>query len=215
MRSTDLPAREVLLSKVLQILQVTGLGEREVSYLTGNSAQFNNLKLSSLPTQASDDSDAKAAVLFSQFLTLADYADLRKGPAGGTDGLIDVFQAASQSAPPLPPATVLANLTRRDPQVVQDVAAALGPEPHFTNNLGIRRVWDALQLVQIVGLPVASLTAVSALRRSHPAAPDAIAGNFKNAVKAQYTADQWRPIAQSVFDPLRRRRNAMRWSPTW
>jgi hypothetical protein len=85
----------VLLAKVLQILQVTGLDQREVSYLAGNAAQFQNLNLSSLPTQASEDSPAKAAALFAQFLTLADYADLRKGPAGGTDGLVDVFQAAA------------------------------------------------------------------------------------------------------------------------
>ena len=145
----------VLLSKVLQILQVTGLDEREVSYMTANAAQFSNLKLSALPTQASDDSVANAVALFAQFLTLADYADLRKGPAGGTDGLVDVFQAASQSSPATPPWTILANLTRRDSQVVQDVAAALGPDPHFLSNTGIRRMWDALQLVQIVGLPVA------------------------------------------------------------
>jgi hypothetical protein len=37
----------------------------------------------------------KAVALFSQFLTLADYADLRKRPAGGTDGLIEVFQAVA------------------------------------------------------------------------------------------------------------------------
>ena len=196
----------VLLSKVLQILQVIALDEREVSYLNANAAQFNNLNLGALPTQASDDSVAKAIVLFSQFLTLVDYADLRKGPAGGTDGLVDVFQAASQSSPPTPPSTLLANLTRRDPQVVQDVATALGTDPHFLNNVGIRRMWDALQIVQIVRLPVKSLSAATAIVTANPTAPDQIAANFKNAVKAQYTPDQWRPIAQSVFDPLRQKK---------
>jgi hypothetical protein len=198
----------VLLSKVLQILQVTGLDEREVGYMTApaNAPQFNNLNLGALPTQASDDSVAKAIVLFSQFLTLADYADLRKGPAGGTDGLVDVFEAASQISPPTPPSTLLANLTRRDSQVVQDVATALGADPHFLNNVGIRRMWDALQLVQIVRLPVKSLSDATAIVTPNPTAPDKIAANFKNAVKAQYTPDQWRPIAQSVFDPLRRRK---------
>jgi hypothetical protein len=149
---------------------------------------------------------ANAVALFAQFLTLADYADLRKGPAGGADGLVDVFQAASQSSPATPPWTILANLTRRDSQVVQDLAAALGPDPHFLSITGIRRMWDALQLLQIVGLPVASLSAVTAIVAGAPAKPDAIAANFKNAVKAQYTADQWRPIAKSVFDPLRRKK---------
>ena len=86
---------QVLLSKVLEILGVTLLDQRELSYMAANASQFNNLRLSSLPTQASDDSVAKAVALFSQFLTLADYADLRKGPVGGSDGLIDVFQAAA------------------------------------------------------------------------------------------------------------------------
>ena len=199
-------SQELLLSKVLQILQVTGLGLREVSYLAANSAQFNNLDLSALPTQASDDSTPKAILLFAQFLTLADYADLRKGPAGGADGLISVFQAATQTAPPSPPSTVLANLTRRDPQVVLAVANALGPDPHFVNNVGIRRVWNALQLVQVIGLPVAALVQSTAIVSPAPPSPDLIAENFKNAVKAQYTPDQWRPIAQSVFDPLRRKK---------
>jgi hypothetical protein len=196
----------ILLSKVLQILQVTGLDLRELSYLVAHAAQFSNLRLSSLPTQAADDTPAKAAKLFTQFLTLADYADLRKGPAGGTDGLIDVFQAASQASPPVPPATLLANLTRRDPQTVQAVATALGTSPHFTNNLGIRRMWDALQLVQLLGLPVQAVSAATAIVTAAPPAPDAIAANFRNAVKSQYTPEQWRPIAQSVYDPLRRKK---------
>ncbi len=197
---------KVLLSKLLQIVQVTGMDERELAYLVAHSSQFGNLKFSGLPTQASDDSVARAQPLFEQFLTLADYADLRKGPAGGTDGLIDVFEAASQVAPPVPPAAILANLTRRDPQVVQAVATALGADPHFVNNTGIRRLWEALQIVQIVRLPVESLSASMAIVTASPTAPDSIAANFKNAVKAQYTADQWRPIAQSVFDPLRRKK---------
>jgi Neuraminidase-like domain/Salmonella virulence plasmid 28.1kDa A protein len=340
-----------LVGKVLQILAVTGLDQRELSYVVSNAPQFNNLRLSALPTQASDDSPAKATALFSQFLTLADYADLRKGPAGGTDGLVDVFQAATttpglavsyyptsdetgtphasgiaataDTADPtnsvagtessrfegyfvvpadgsydffaelgragakvtfrveaprgstslalpvvlqhtaaadgeethqavtltagvpyhltldfqtlnagvasllvqtaslpkgplnrlvlypvsqLPPWIVLANLTRRDPQVVHDVADALGPDPHFSNNVGIRRMWDALQLVQILRLPVQALTASTAIATPTPASPDVIAGDLRNAVKAQYTADQWRPIAQSVYDPLRQKK---------
>jgi hypothetical protein len=46
---------KVLLSKVLQILQRTATGKREISYLIAHSAQFSDLKLNSLPTQASDD----------------------------------------------------------------------------------------------------------------------------------------------------------------
>jgi hypothetical protein len=342
---------QTLLAKVLQIVAVTGLDTREVSYLVSNAPQFNNLRLSGLPTQASDDTPAKAVQLFSQFLTLVDYADLRKGPAGATDGLIDVFQAAvtpsglsavyyptaDETGAPhasgiaatadttdstnsvagtqscrfegclvvpadgsydfflqlgkagakatfrldaprgttplanpaviqrtaaadgeethqavtltagvpyhftlhgqalgggtarllvqtaalakgplnrlvlypvsqLPPWNILGSLTRRDPQVVRDVADALGPAPHFLNNVGVRRLWDALQLVQILRLPVQALSASLAIATPAPTSPDAIAADFKNAVKAQYNSDQWRPIAQLVFDRLRQKK---------
>ena len=196
----------ILLAKVLQLLGGTHIGERELAYMVANATHFANIRLRALPTRTADDSDANAAALFAQFLALADYADLRKTVAGGTDGLIGVFQAFGQTAPAVPAATLLANLTRRDPQIITDVAAALGPQPHFADSAGVRRVWDALQVVQLIGLPVASLVAATAIVNTTPANPDQIAANFKNAVKAQYSADQWRPIAQSVFDVLRRRK---------
>jgi hypothetical protein len=222
---------QVLLAKVLQILQVTGLDEREVAYLAANAASFNDFNLSLLPTEASDDSVANAVVLFSQFLTLADYANLRNGPAGKTDGLIDVFENVGQvfaeaagtfssNLNPAAPWTALANLTRRDPQVVRELGkyfgfvkettsgtslqvTALGD---FADDRGVRRLWEALKLQQTVGIPVAALTAATAIVSAAPPSPDAIAANFKNAVKARYTADAWLPVAQSVFDPLRQKK---------
>jgi hypothetical protein len=225
----------LLLSKALQILQVTGLGEREISYLIANSSQFSNLRLSSLPTRLGDISSANVTALFSQFLTLADYADLRKGPGGSTDGLINIFEnvgqtfteaASSQDTnkDPATPWTRLANLTRRDASVVRAVAESFGllqsqvvgaarrvtATDDFGNNRGIRRIWEALQLVQIVGIPVVPLIASTGIASAAPPAgsptPDLIAENFKNAVKAQYDADAWRPIAQSVFDQLRKKK---------
>lgn len=227
----DFGRARILFSKVLQIMQVTGLDLREITYLTANAAQFNNLKLSALPTQPADDSSTSAITLFSQFLTLADYADLRKGPAGGSDGLIDVFANVGEIFTEAPtsqdtnknsatPWTSLANLTRRDAAIVRAIAEYFGLVQEnivsgvrqvtaggdFGNNLGLRRIWQALQLQQIVRLPVASLTAATAIVSANPASPDLIAANLKNAVKAQYTPDSWRPIAQSVFDPLRRKK---------
>jgi hypothetical protein len=226
---------KTLVAKVLQILQTFGLDERELNYLIGNAAQFGNLRLSALPTLASDDSPAAAVALFAQFLTLADYADLRRGPAGGTDGLIAVFENVGKSYVEVAgsnaanndattPWTRLGSLTRRDPQVIRDVALALGllqrvpagpnvqvtATGDFGNNRGIRRIWDALQVVQVVGIPVASLTAATVIASLAPPvgspAPDAIAATLKNAVKARYTPDAWRPIAKSVFDKLRQKK---------
>jgi hypothetical protein len=226
---------KILLSKVLQILEVTELDEREISYLAANAAQFNNLKLSALPTQPGDDSPAKAVTLFSQFLTLADYADLRKGPAGGSDGLIAVFDnvgqtftetVASQDAnnDADAPWTSLANLTRRDAATVRAVAIYFSlikeqivggnrqvtATGDFGNNKGIRRIWQALQLLQIAGVPTAPLTAATLIAAQAPPAgspaPSVIAANLGNAVQAQYTTATWLPIAQSVFDKLRQKK---------
>src|SRR5262249_2836105 len=55
---------KTLLAKVLQILQGTAIGERELAYFVGHASQFGNLRLSALPTQASDDSVANATALF-------------------------------------------------------------------------------------------------------------------------------------------------------
>ena len=78
-----------LLAKTLQILETTGIDVREIGYMIANAPLFSDLRLSSLPTQPSD---ANMTSLFAQMLMLIDYADLRKNPAGATDGLIDVFQ---------------------------------------------------------------------------------------------------------------------------
>ncbi|HEY2499455.1 MAG TPA: neuraminidase-like domain-containing protein [Candidatus Angelobacter sp.] len=222
---------KTLLAKVLQILQVTGLDNREINYLVANSSDFNNLRLSSLPTQPSDDSAANAISLFSQFLALADYADLRKGPVGGGDGLIDVFNGVGEvftEAASFPdsnnnsatPWTALANLTRRDSASVRAIGEYFGliqdqivgadrqvqAIGDFANNKGIRRIWQALQLLQIAGIPVASLTASTIIVSTAPPSPDLIAANFKNSVKAQYTEANWLPVAQSVFDKLRQKK---------
>jgi len=224
-----------LLSKVTQILGTFGLTEREAGYIGANSAQFNNLNLSALPTQASDDSVPKAIALFAGFLALSAYADLRKGPAGGTGRLVDVFENVGQTfIEPLAtqssndneatPWTRLAYLTRRTPQAVRDVAKQLGliqeqtvgPNRQvkavgdFANHKGIWRMWDAIQVVQKIGVPVATLSASSIVASIAPPAgalaPEVAADNLKNAVKAQSTPDAWRPIAQSVFDKLRRKK---------
>ncbi len=224
-----------LLSKVTQILGTFGLTEREAGYIAANSGQFSNLNLSALPTQASDDSLPKAIALFAGFLALSAYADLRKVPAGGTGRLVDVFENVGQTfTEPVAtqssndndatPWTRLAYLTRRTPQAVRDVAKQLGliqeqtvatnrqvkAVGDFANHKGIRRIWEAVQVVQQIGVPVASLAASSIVASIAPPAgalaPDVAADTLKNAVKAQSTPDAWRPIAQSVFDKLRRKK---------
>jgi hypothetical protein len=225
-----------LLAKALQILSTTNINVREIGYMIAKAQLFSNLRLSSLPTQPSD---ANMTNLFTQMLTLIDYADLRKNPARGTDGLIDVFEgvgttfaeapgSAATNTNPAAPWTALANLFRRDVASVRAIAdyfgltqdQIVGPNQNVTavgdfgDNKGIRRIWQALELIQILGIPVSTLTASTVIASVSPPAsapaPNQIATNFKNAVKAQYTESQWLPIAQSVFDPLRQaKRNAL------
>ena len=90
---------ETLLSKTFQLIQGFGLDEAEVVYLISYAADFGGLNFNALPTQVSDDSPSKATNLFGRFLRLANYGNLRKGPAGGTDGLITIFQNARQFIP--------------------------------------------------------------------------------------------------------------------
>ena len=225
-------ASYTLLSKALQILETTSLDAREISYIIANARLFSNLRLSSLPTQPSD---ANMIGLFAQMLALIDYADLRKNPAGGTDGLIDVFKGVgttfteapgsqASNANPLTPWAALATLFRRNVAdvrsiaeffgLIQDTVTGSGSSAvqnvtaigDFGDNKGIRRIWQALQLIQILGIPVSAVTASTMIASlTNPAAaPNQIATNLENAVKAQYTLTLWLPIAQSVFDPLRK-----------
>ncbi len=143
---------QVLLAKAWQLIGGFQLDEDEVIYLLSNPADFGNLSLNALPTQASDHTVAGAQALFGQFLRLANYAALRNGPAGGTDGLIAVFSNARQVIPlaPLPPGwtalqvtsqnlfQAIANVTRRDIPTIQSVIAQLwGPGAIQTANVGV------------------------------------------------------------------------------
>ncbi len=93
------------------------LDEAEVIYLLSNPADFGNISLNALPTQASDHTVAGAQALFGQFLRLAYTTPaLRNGPAGGTDGLVAVFSNARQVIPlaPLPPGLTALQVTSQN-----------------------------------------------------------------------------------------------------
>ncbi len=239
---------QILLDKTWQLIRGFELDENEVIYIATHTADFGNVSFNALATQASDDSTPKAKKLFGQFLRLANYADLKKGPAGGTDGMINVFQNARQTVPvtPLPPGVTtplqwasqnfyqaVATLTRRDAATIQatvmqlwgtgaiqttTTGAGAQAQFHFTvaplvNDLGFRRLWEALQMIQTLGVQPQVLkqtTAIAypsrAVTSTNPDPGITIASALRNAVKSQYTPDQWRPLAQSVFDRLRQKK---------
>jgi peptidoglycan hydrolase-like protein with peptidoglycan-binding domain len=231
---------EILLAKTMQLIQGFGLDEPEVVYILSHATDFGGVSFNALPTEISDDSPSKARNLFGQFLRLVNYANLRKTAAGGTDGLITIFQNARQSIPsalrqPAQPASqnfcrLIANLTRRDPGTIQatitqlwgsavfntsTVGTGAQAQVQFTvaplvNEIGFSRLWEALQMVQTLAVEPATLGQVTgivypvrAVISTNADQGVTIAAALRNAIKAQFTPDLWRPIAQAVFDPLR------------
>jgi peptidoglycan hydrolase-like protein with peptidoglycan-binding domain len=231
---------EILLAKTLQLMQGLGLDETEVTYIVSHASDFGGVSFSALPTQLSDDSPAKARNLFGQFLRLANYANLRKAAAGGSDGLITIFQNARQLIPSTMSQSaqqvsqnfcqLIGNLTRRDPGTIQATITQLWGSGVFNtstlgtgaqaqlqfmvaplvSDIGFGRLWEALQMVQTLAIEPKTLGQTTGiiyparaviLTNADPGA--AIAAALRNAIKAQFTQDLWRPIAQSVFDPLR------------
>ena len=193
----------ILLSKALQLIQALTLSEREVRYLLTHSADFGGINLSKLPTRSGQDTPAGAKALFAQFLRLAGYARLKRDIAGGTDDLIEVFEAAT----PAQAYALLATLTRREEGTVRATAEALFATPAFSSEEPLLRLWDALQVVERFGVPVATIVGWTGIVRAG-ATPEqrfGIAIDVKQAIKARFEADSWQRVAQPIFDGLRRR----------
>lgn len=193
----------VLLSKALQLIQGLNLNEREVRYLLTHAADFGNLSLSALPTRAGDDTPERAKALFAQFLRLAGYARLKRELAGGTDELIGVFE--TQAAVEV--YALLAKLMRRDETTVKTVADLLFTAPSFRNELALQRLWEALQIVERLGVPANSVLGWTKIVSAAATSQErfAIARDLKETIKARFEPENWRRIAQSVFDKLRQR----------
>jgi len=195
----------LLLSKVLQLIQSLDLTEREMRYLLtpSHAADFGDLDLSKLPTHAADDTLDGSKALFGQFLRLGGYARLKRDLAGGTDDLIGIFEtSAIEQVYPL-----IAQLTRREEITVKETAKALFTDPSFKNELNLQRLWEALQVVERFGAPVASMFRWTRIV-SATATPDqrfAIARDLKEAIKARFEPETWQRVAQPIFDKLRQR----------
>jgi hypothetical protein len=218
-----------LLSKALQIIAGFGLNERETRYLLTHHTDFPELDLSKLPTREADDSPPGAQALFGQFTRLADYARLKQELAGGGDDLIGVFENARRVNREIAGAEEaktahfepFARLTRREAATVRAAAESLGfaittaadgngqrvETPDLANEKGLTRLWEALKVVETLGVPTGAVVRWTEI--INPAKiPDerfAIARDLKNTVKARYEQENWRRIAQSIFDKLRQR----------
>ena len=71
----------------------------------------------------------------------------------------------------------------------------------------MQRLWEALQVVERFGVPVASLLAWTRIV-SAAATPEQrfeIARDLKEAIKARFEPETWQRVAQPIFDKLRQR----------
>jgi hypothetical protein len=193
----------ILLRKVLQLLQTLQLDGREVRYLCTHSADFGDLSFSELPTREEDDTPVAAKALFSPFEHLARYSRLKRDMAGGSDGLISVFEAKRvEEAYPL-----IGKLIRRGEDVVKATAIGVFAVPVFPNEEAVQRLWEALQVVERLGVPVNSITKWTRIVSASATATEryGIARDLKETVKARFDTESWQGVAQPIFDKLRQR----------
>ncbi len=202
-----------LLSKALTLLQELGLSEREARYLLTHAAEFGNVNLSELPTAPVGNTPAEqaaAAARFEGFLRLAAYARLKRDLGAGADDLIAIFEANGTTGADKLDALVyplIARLTRRDPFVVKSVARALFVAPDFANEAPLQRLWQGLQIVERIGVPVGALLEWTGIVSRGATAEQRfrIAGDTREAIRARFEPEAWQRLAQPIFDRLRQR----------
>lgn len=199
----------MLLSKALQLVQSLGMSEREIRYLLTHAGDFNKVNLSELPTEAVGDTPVEKGATtnrFTRFLRLAAYARLKRDLSSGADDLIDVFEV-NGTGDLDKVYSLIAKLTRRDHATIEAVAEALVAAPSFNSEKPLAQLWEALQVVERFGVPVASLTEWT--RIVTPAATPKqrfeVARDLKEAIKARFETETWQRVAQPIFDKLRQR----------
>lgn len=195
-----------LLTKCLALAQGFGLNERELRYLLTHAGDFGNVDLKKLPTAVGDDSPAGAIALFGQFLRLLEYVRVRAAIAGGTDDLIGVFET-NQTGDIDKVYSAIAKLARRDDATVKAAARVLVSAPAFASDAPLRRLWDALEVVERFGVPVALVAGWTRIvgAGASPEQRSAVARDLKEAIKARFEPEAWQRLAQPIFDKLRQR----------
>ena len=165
------------------------------------------MNLSELPTAASGDTPAEQAAAtgrFAGFRRLAAYARLKRDLGAGADDLIAIFEANGTTGADKLDALVyplIARLTRRDPFVVKSVARALAAAPDFAGEAPLQRLWEGLQIVERIGVPVGDLLewtgiigrGITAQQRFR------LAGDTREAIRARFEPEAWQRLALSLI----------------
>lgn len=177
------------------------------------------------------EAEAAAKSLFGSFLRLAAFAGLKRELGAEPDSLVEVWEQARRVHPTSVSAADaikeveeavyarIAALTRRDPDTVAATAAQLGMKTtsstgggkrttvaaELVDERGLRRLWEALVMVELLGAPAASVAGWTKVVSSKPEDQAAIARDLRNVTKARYEPEAWQRVAQPIFDVLRRR----------
>lgn len=217
----------VLLKKSLEIIDGLALTEREVRHLLTHASDFGSVSLNKLPTSETGPSQSQDATnLCNYFLRLIQYTRLKREIAGETDDLIGIFENARRSNISAPDPNVakeelfkdlcgrFADLTRREIELVQKSATILGFNqdtdgafPAFAQEKDLWRLWDVLRAAETLGVDLDAIVNSTQIidTTKTPEQRFGIATNLRNIVKARYESENWRRIAQPIFDKLRQR----------
>jgi hypothetical protein len=207
----------LLLGKVLRLAEVLRLTEAEVRHLLTHPDDFDGLDVGALPTAPADEAPDIVRARFGQLLRLVGYARLRGDLAAEPEDLLAVFAHARRRLPADPEQVLagvtrrLAAITRREPATVRAAADLLGASATvvgdqvvasaFTNERGLTRLWRVLALANRIGVDPAALG-----RWATPSPDQAVARDVRDTVRAKYPQEQWRRVAQPIFDRLRQQR---------
>jgi hypothetical protein len=220
---------DVVLAKALRLVQGLGLDEREVRHLLHHPEDFEGLDLSTLPTRHTPGSGFRH---FAWFLRLAEYAALKRDLGIAGNDLIDVFEsarrtyAATEDEDKKREAHMaelherVAKLTRREPATVKQTATQLGlgavsstaagklviKAADFAHERGMRRLWDALRAVELLGAPAEAIGRWLGVVDPERAGRPEIAADLKNTVKKRFEGDAWLSVSRPIFDALRQRK---------
>ena len=176
---------------------------------------------------------AAAKTLFGQFERLAAYAKLKRELEAEPDGFVEVWEHARRVHPKTVTEAEaiaevegkvygrIATLTRRDPETVAQTARELGMKisskedkgkgirvteaGDLVDERGLRRLWEALVAVELLGAPAASVAKWTKVVSGKPADQEEIARDLRNVTKARYEPEAWQRVARPVFDALRQR----------
>jgi hypothetical protein len=203
----------VLLDKALVLMTSLGLDDVELRHASTHAAQFGNFDLSAWPTaRVAEDAGTtvEAQERCAGLRRLLDWSLLKRDMGLAGNELVTVFEdSATTSAERLTREVYprLARLMGRAEAAVQAAAETLWAAPSFASDLPVRRLWDALQLIDRLGVAVTTLASCAELLAPAVLEPrrHEVARNLKDAVKARTGEQNWPRVAQPIFDRLRQR----------